>query len=61
MTRFIGSTIIAIGIVWAPVIFAGIPGDEAFSQTRAVKGDRLDIKPPRMETPIRIVGPSRYA
>jgi hypothetical protein len=60
MTRFIGSTIIAIGIVCAPVIFAGA-SDEAFSQTRAVKGDRLDVKPPRIEAPVHVVGPSRFA
>jgi hypothetical protein len=67
MPRIIGPTILAIGIVCAPVIFAGMPGDAAHSQVRALKGDRLDVKPvrietpARIETPVRVVGPTRVA
>jgi hypothetical protein len=48
-------------------MFAGMPGDAAHSQVRAIKGDRLDLKPVRVETPVRIetpvrvVGPIRVA
>jgi hypothetical protein len=48
-------------------MFAGMPGDAAHSQVRAIKGDRLDLKPVRVETPVRIetpvrvVGPTRVA
>jgi hypothetical protein len=61
MPRIIGPTILAIGIVCAPVIFAGMPGDEAHSQARSIKGDRLDVKPVRTGVPVRVVGPTRIA
>jgi hypothetical protein len=67
MPRIIGPTILAIGIVCAPVIFAGMQGDAAHSQVPSIKGDRLDVKPVRMqapvriETPVRVVGPIRVA
>jgi hypothetical protein len=68
MPRIIGPTILAIGIVCAPVIFAGMPGDAAHSQVPSIKGDRLDVAKPvrietpaRIETPVRVVGPTRVA
>jgi hypothetical protein len=44
-----------------------MPGDAAHSQVRAIKGDRLDVKPVRSEMParneipVRVVGPVRVA
>jgi hypothetical protein len=61
MPRIIGPTILAIGIICAPVIFASMPSDAAHSQARSVKGDRLDVKPVRSEAPVRVVGPVRVA
>jgi len=71
MPRIIGPTILAIGIVCAPVIFAGMPGDAAHSQVPSMqlplvqapstKGDRLNAKPVRTEVPVRAIGPTRVA
>ena len=61
MPRIIGPTILAIGIVCAPVIFAGMPGDAAHSQVPSLKGDRLNAKPLRTEVPVRPIGPTRVA
>jgi hypothetical protein len=61
MPRIIGPTILAIGIVCAPVIFAGMPGDAAHSQVPSLKGDRLNTKPVRTEVPVRVIGPTRVA
>jgi len=65
MPRIIGPTILAIGIVCAPVIFAGMPSDAAHSQVPSmqvplvqapsIKGDRLNAKP------VRAIGPTRVA
>ena len=51
----------AIGIVCAPVMFAGMPGDAAHSQVPSLKGDRLNAKPVRTEVPVRAIGPTRAA
>ena len=69
MPRIIGPTILAIGIVCAPVIFASMPGDAAHSQVPSmqlplvqapsIKGDRLNAKPMRTEVPVRVIGPTR--
>ena len=69
MPRIIGPTILAIGIVCAPVIFASMPGDAAHSQVPSMqlplvqapstKGDRLNAKPMRTEVPVRVIGPTR--
>jgi len=69
MPRIIGPTILAIGIVCAPVIFASMPGDAAHSQVPSmqlplvqapsIKGDRLNAKPVRTEVPVRAIGPTR--
>jgi hypothetical protein len=68
MPRIIGQTILAIGIICAPVIFAGMPSDKAHSQqVPSIKGDRLNVKPARaevpvrVETPVRAIGPTRVA
>jgi len=71
MPRIIGPTILAIGIVCAPVIFAGMPSDAAHSQVPSmqvplvqvpsIKGDRLTAKPVRTEVPVRTIGPPRVA
>jgi hypothetical protein len=46
MSRILGSTILAIGIVCAPVILASTPGSTgAQSQPRVIKGDRIGAKP----------------
>jgi len=46
MSRILGSTILAIGIVCAPVLLAGAPGSTgAQSEPRAIKGDRVGTKP----------------
>ena len=69
MPRIFGPTILAIGIVCAPVIFASMPGDAAHSQVPSmqvplvhapsIKGDRLNAKPVRTEVPVRAIGPTR--
>jgi len=68
MPRIIGPTILAIGIICAPVILAGMPSDKAHSQqVPSIKGDRLNVKPARIEvpvrveTPVRAIGPTRVA
>ena len=71
MPRIIGPTILAIGIVCAPVIFASMPGDAAHSQVPSMqlplvqapstKGDRLNAKPVRTEVPVRVIGATRLA
>jgi len=46
MSRIVGPAILAVGIVCAPVIFAGAPDhSQAQPQPRIIKGDRLDAKP----------------
>jgi hypothetical protein len=63
--RIIGPTILAVGIVCAPVLLAGMPVDNAAARTQpqtttqSIKGDRLDRKPPRADLPVR--GPVRFA
>jgi hypothetical protein len=65
MPRIIGPTILAVGIVCAPVLLAGMPVDDAAARTQphtstqSIKGDRLDRKPPRADLPVR--GPVRFA
>jgi hypothetical protein len=65
MPRIIGPTILAVGIVCAPVLLAGMPVDNAaaltqpHTSTQSIKGDRLDRKPPRADLPLR--GPVRVA
>jgi len=71
MPRIIGPTILAIGIICAPVIFAGMPSDKAHSQVPSmhvplmqapsIKGDRLNVKPARAEIPVRSEVPVRVA
>jgi hypothetical protein len=63
--RIVGPTILAVGIVCAPVLLAGMPVDNAAARpqpqtsTQSIKGDRLDRKPPRADLPVR--GPVRLA
>jgi len=46
MSRIVGSAILAVGIVCAPVMFAGAPDhSQAQPQPHIIKGDRLDAKP----------------
>jgi hypothetical protein len=48
MSRIVGPAILAVGIICAPVIFAGAPDHSQAQpqlQPTAVKGDRLDAKP----------------
>jgi hypothetical protein len=47
MSRIVGPAVLAVGIICAPVIFAGAPEQsQAQPHPYIAKGDRLDAKPP---------------